>query len=49
MNFTPPLDEATVLTVLRQVIDPEIGCNLVDLGLICDVAIAGAKVKVTMR
>jgi len=48
MNSTPPFDEATVLTVLRQVIDPEIGGNLVDLGLIYDVAIAGAKVKVTM-
>lgn len=42
------LDEATVLDALRQVIDPEIGCNLVDLGLIYDVAILGSKVKVTM-
>ena len=45
---TPPLNEATVLDALRQVIDPEIGCNLVDLGLIYDVAITGTKVKVTM-
>ena len=42
------LNEAAVLDALRQVIDPEIGCNLVDLGLIYDVAITGAKVKVTM-
>ena len=28
--------------------DPEIGCNLVDLGLIYDVSIHGSKVKVTM-
>ena len=42
------LNEATVLAALRQVIDPELGCNLVDLGLIYDVAITGAKVKVTM-
>ncbi len=42
------LDEAIVLDTLRQVIDPEIGCNLVDLGLIYDVAILGSKVKVTM-
>ena len=44
----PALNEAAVLDALRQVIDPEIGCNLVDLGLIYDVAITGAKVKVTM-
>lgn len=47
MNITP-LNEAIVLDALRQVIDPEIGCNLVDLGLIYDVAINGSKVKVTM-
>ena len=47
MNATQ-LNEATVLAALCQVIDPEIGCNLVDLGLIYDVAITGSKVKVTM-
>ena len=47
MNATL-LSEATVLDALRQVIDPEIGCNLVDLGLIYDIAITGAKVEVTM-
>jgi metal-sulfur cluster biosynthetic enzyme len=47
MNATT-LSETAVLDALRQVIDPEIGCNLVDLGLIYDVAITGAKVKVTM-
>jgi metal-sulfur cluster biosynthetic enzyme len=47
MNPTQ-LNEATVLDALRQVIDPEIGCNLVDLGLIYDIAITGSKVKVTM-
>ena len=45
---TAPLNEQSVLNALRQVIDPEIGCNLVDLGLIYDIAITGAKVKVTM-
>ena len=48
MNLTPALDEQTVLAALRQVIDPEIGCNVVDLGLIYDVAIAGPRVTVQM-
>ena len=42
------LNEAAILETLRQVIDPEIGCNIVDLGLICNIAISGAKVAVTM-
>lgn len=48
MITTPPVTEAIVLDALRQVIDPEIGCNLVDLGLIYDVAISGSQIKVTM-
>jgi metal-sulfur cluster biosynthetic enzyme len=47
MNATP-LSEATVFDVLRQVIDPELDCNIVDLGLVYSVAINGAHVKVTM-
>ncbi|NOS69445.1 MAG: metal-sulfur cluster assembly factor [Verrucomicrobia bacterium] len=42
------LNEATALETLRQVIDPEIGCNIVDLGLIYNVAITGGSVRVTM-
>ena len=43
-----PLNEEMVYAALRQVIDPEIGCNLVDLGLIYDVAIRGEAVFVKM-
>jgi metal-sulfur cluster biosynthetic enzyme len=42
------LNQETVLETLRQLIDPEIGCNIVDLGLIYDVAITGGAVTVTM-
>ena len=45
---TNPMDEARVLEVLAQVIDPEIGCNLVDLGLIYSVQITGSTVAVKM-
>ena len=42
------LNEALVLETLRLVIDPEIGCNIVDLGLIYSVAVVGGNVRVTM-
>jgi metal-sulfur cluster biosynthetic enzyme len=48
MNLKPALNEQTVLAALQQVIDPEIGCNVVDLGLIYDVAITGPRVTVQM-
>lgn len=44
----PPLTEALALKALSQVIDPEIGCNIVDLGLIYSVEIDGSKVRVKM-
>ncbi len=44
----PQLETAVIYSALRQVIDPELGCNVVDLGLIYDVSIAGARVVVKM-
>ncbi|HEU5070979.1 MAG TPA: metal-sulfur cluster assembly factor [Verrucomicrobiae bacterium] len=43
-----PVTEAVVYQALKQVIDPELGCNLVDLGLIYSVRIEGPKVTVVM-
>lgn len=42
------LDENAVRERLREVIDPELGCNIVDLGLIYEIQIDGSKVAVTM-
>ena len=47
MNATQ-LSGATVLDTLKQVIDPELDCNIVDLGLVYSVEINDAHVKVTM-
>lgn len=45
---TTALDRTRVLRTLRQVIDPELGCNIVDLGLVYGVAIEGNTVRITM-
>ncbi len=42
------LNEALILETLRQVVDPEIDCNIVDLGLVYGVTIEGGKVSVKM-
>jgi metal-sulfur cluster biosynthetic enzyme len=42
------LTEAAILDTLRQVIDPELGCNIVDLGLIYSISVTGTSVAVTM-
>ncbi|HPY30356.1 MAG TPA: metal-sulfur cluster assembly factor [Verrucomicrobiota bacterium] len=47
MNSTP-LTETVIRETLRQVMDPELDCNLVDLGLIYGIQINGGQVTVTM-
>jgi metal-sulfur cluster biosynthetic enzyme len=42
------IDEPTIREALRQVADPELDCNIVDLGLVYGIAIDGTKVIVTM-
>ncbi|MGH7971818.1 MAG: metal-sulfur cluster assembly factor [Limisphaerales bacterium] len=42
------IDEPAIVQTLRQVIDPELGCNIVDLGLVYSVTITGTKVSVVM-
>lgn len=49
MSETPSLpDKEILLEALRDVIDPELGFNIVDLGLIYDVAIEDRTATVTM-
>ena len=45
---TSEITEEAILETLRQVIDPELGCNIVDLGLIYSVSITRQKVMVVM-
>jgi metal-sulfur cluster biosynthetic enzyme len=46
--MNPQINETTILDTLREVIDPEIDCNIVDLGLIYSVEITGGTVLVKM-
>jgi metal-sulfur cluster biosynthetic enzyme len=45
---TATITEAQVLETLRQVLDPELGCNIVDLGLIYSIRIIDGDVSVQM-
>ena len=42
------MDEREVLAALRQVLDPELGINVVDLGLVYDVAIDPGRIEVAL-
>ncbi|MBI4573982.1 MAG: metal-sulfur cluster assembly factor [candidate division NC10 bacterium] len=45
---TPPVTEERIYDALRQILDPELGINLVDLGLIYDVQIRDGEVAIRM-
>lgn len=47
MNATMP-DEEKVRETLREVMDPEVNMNIVDLGLVYGVKIAGDKLQVDL-
>lgn len=47
MNAITPT-EHDVWQTLRQIVDPELGCNIVDLGLVYDVVLEGAQAHVVM-
>src|SRR5437763_10609077 len=48
MTVPAELTEEAVRQALRQVKDPELDMNIIDLGLVYDVAIAGGDVRVNM-
>ena len=45
---TPAPDRESLMAALRQVMDPELGSNIVDLGLVYAVETTGGNVIVTM-
>ena len=47
-DSTDPALSDTVKTALREVMDPEIGLNIIELGLVRDLEIEEDKAKVTM-
>ena len=47
-NAPTPLDVDALRVILRQVSDPEVGINIVDLGLIYRIDIAPQEIRITM-
>ncbi len=45
---SPPPDPDRLRLLLRQVVDPEIGLNIVDLGLVYGVEVAPARVRIAL-
>ena len=43
----PPATEDDILEAIKVVIDPEIGINIVDLGLVYDVALEDGQANIT--
>jgi metal-sulfur cluster biosynthetic enzyme len=41
-------DQDVIYEALKQVVDPEVGINIVDMGLVYDLGIADKKIDVTM-
>jgi metal-sulfur cluster biosynthetic enzyme len=45
---TSPVTEEQIYSALRKLLDPELGVNIVDLGLVYDVQIDGGNVAIRM-